>query len=166
MADFALELSFAADDERALLAVWRALYAAGLPSQADNARGMVNAPHLTFAVAAHLDDDVRARAQRDVVPVVPARLDVRGAVLLGSGVRVTLAYLVEPERRLAEAVLALRATVPGLRHPVWTPHVTLARRLPRNDVGAALAIAAGGPRTLVVDRVRWWNPTRAVVETL
>lgn len=68
MADFALELSFAPDDERALLGVWRALQEVGLPSQADNARGMVNAPHLTFAVATYLDDAVRARAQRDVAP--------------------------------------------------------------------------------------------------
>lgn len=91
---------------------------------------------------------------------------MRGAVLLGSGARVTLAYVVEPDPRLAEAVLALRAAVPGLRHPVWTPHVTLARRLPRSDVGVALAVIGDGPRTLVVDRVRWWNPSLDLVETL
>ena len=62
---------------------------------------------------------------------------------------------------------AVRATVPNLRHPVWTPHVTLARRVPRRLVPDALAVLADHPLgTLTADRSRWWDPDLALVESL
>jgi hypothetical protein len=65
-------------------------------------------------------------------------------------------------------VTRLRGLVPGLRHPVWTPHVTLARRLPRRRLPDALAALEERPvtRPLVADRLRWWDPTLRRVETV
>ena len=88
-------------------------------------------------------------------------------MLFGESSRVTVAHLVEPTAALHAATSALRERVPDLRHPVWTPHVTLARRVPRAKVPAVLAVLAATPepRTLVADRLRWWDPeSRAIVE--
>ena len=63
---------------------------------------------------------------------------MRGLVLFGEGARVTVAHLVEPDSTLAAATAGLRQRVPDLRHPVWSPHVTLARL----DGGAEGKLAA------------------------
>lgn len=167
MPDHALELSFDEPSASAVLAQWEALRRAGLPSQAEH-RSMTNAPHLTLVAASPVDPALVAPAVEWVAPLLPTPLVVRGLVLLGTGPRVTLAHLVEPTPELAAATGRLRAQVPALRHPVWTPHVTLARRVPRARVAHALEVlAAVEPlRTLVADRLRWWDPERDVVETV
>lgn len=167
MPDHALELSFDAASTTAVEAQWAALREAGLPSQADH-RAMTNAPHLTLVAAAPIDTAVVAPAVELVGPLLPARLSVRGLLVLGHGARVTLAHLVEPDAAVAAATAQLRALVPGLRHPVWTPHVTLARRVPRRRVAEALEVlATAAPvRELVADRLRWWDPDLNVVETV
>ena len=167
MPDHALELSFDEASAAAVVAQWEALRAAGLPSQADH-RSMTNAPHLTLVAAAPVDPSVVAPAVELVRPLLPARLSVRGLLVLGDGPRVTLAHLVEPDAALADATARLRALVPGLRHPVWTPHVTLARRVPRRRLAEALDVLQDAPavRDLVADRLRWWDPVAGVVETV
>lgn len=167
MPDHALELSFDAESTAAVQAQWEALRAAGLPSQADH-RSMTNAPHVTLVAAAPVDPAVVAPAVELVGPLLPARLSVRGLLVLGDGPRVTLAHLVEPDAALAEATAGLRALVPALRHPVWTPHVTLARRVPRRRLAEALDVLHEAPsvRGLVADRLRWWDPVADVVETV
>lgn len=161
----ALELSFRPCDEEAVIAQWEALRGAGLPSQADHS-SMANAPHVTFVAANHISPDAVDRARDLVGPLLPARLEVRGFVLFGYGSRSTLALLVEPDSALAEAVARVRACVPEERHPVWTPHVTLARRVPRSRLATAFEVlnAADGPRELVCDRVRWWDPYEQVID--
>lgn len=165
MPDHALELSFDAASTAAVEAQWEALRAAGLPSQADH-RSMTNAPHLTLVAASPIDAEVVAPAVDLVGPLLPARLSVRGLLILGDGPRVTLAHLVEPDADLAAATERLRALVPGLRHPVWTPHVTLARRVPRRRVAEAVDVLQDAPvvRHLLADRLRWWDPVTGVVE--
>ena len=171
MADFALELSLDAEGESAVVAQWRALRAAGLPSQADH-RSMTNAPHVTLVAAAHLGPDARDAGAALVLPLLPAVLVVRGLLVLGEGSRVTLAHLVEPPAALADAVAELRrsSAVRGggpLRHPVWTPHLTLARRMARADVPRALDVLAGVPVPRVVaSRLRWWDPVSGIVAEL
>lgn len=163
MPDFAIELSLDAASDAAITAQWRALQEAGLPSQA-NHKGMTNAPHVTLVAAASLARPLADAAALSIE--LPQPLTVRGLVLFGESSRVTIAHLVEPTPALVAAVSALRAQVPDLRHPVWTPHVTLARRVPRAKVPAVLAVLAANPepRTVVADRVRWWDPESGTID--
>lgn len=159
MADFALDTDLAPESEAVVLQMWYALAEAGLLSQADNARGMVNEPHLCFAVAQTIPQDAVRLASARIVPLLPVELAVRGLLVIGEGSRVTLALLAEPPAALADAVLEVRRAVPALRYPVWTPHITLARRLPRAEVGRALGVLeAARPRTLMTGHLRWWDP--------
>jgi len=78
---------------------------------------------------------------------------------------VTIAHLVEPDDALARVAAEVRARVPHLRHPVWTPHVTLARRVPRRLLPTALEVlgVTEGPRRLTCDRLRWWDPDQQLI---
>ncbi|MFC6154895.1 2'-5' RNA ligase family protein [Nocardioides yefusunii] len=165
MPDHALELSFDAASEAGVVAQWEALKAAGIPSQADH-RSMTNAPHLTLAAAVGIDPAVVPQAVELVAPLLPTTLRLGGLILLGHGQRITIAHLVEPDAALAEATAAIRALVPTLRHPVWTPHVTLARRVSRRLLADALDVlhATPAPRELVADRLRWWDPELDLIE--
>lgn len=167
MADFALELSFDASSESAVRGCWEALAAAGLPSQADNARGMVNQPHVSLVVAREIPSAVAEFARSELAGQLPTTLDVRGLVLLGDSAKVTVALLAEPDVRIARVVAKLRESTPAVRHPVWTPHVTLGRRIPRERIGEALTVLEPHrPRTLVADRLRWWDPVAGTIEQL
>lgn len=117
MADFALELSFTPADDARVRDAWVALQVAGLPSQADNARGMVNAPHLSLVVAREIPPLVLERGAC-FASVLPCEVAVRGLIVLGEGPRVTVAYLAEPPAQLARDVNELRSATPALRHPV------------------------------------------------
>ncbi|NPC96732.1 hypothetical protein [Nocardioides sp. zg-DK7169] len=50
--------------------------------------------------------------------------------------------------------------------PLWTPHVTVARRVPRRLLPEAFAVLQDteGPRELVCDRLRWWDPELDLIE--
>lgn len=167
MPDHALELSFDPASETAVVAQWEALKAAGIPSQADH-RSMTNAPHLTLVAAVGIDPDLVPVAVDEVAPLLPSKVGLAGLVLLGHGPRVTIALLAEPDAELAEVTARLRAGVASLRHPVWTPHVTLARRVPRRLLPQALEVlqATPSPGVLVCDRLRWWDPEQGVIETV
>lgn len=165
MPDHALELSFDEPSTAAVVAQWEALKEAGIPSQADH-RSMTNAPHLTLVAAVGISVSMVPIAQEVVGPLLPARIGVRGLVFFGNGPRVTIAHLGEPDQALAAAVSGLRGLQPGLRHPVWTPHVTLARRVPRRLLPAAIEVLGSVPCPdhLGADRLRWWDPDLQVVE--
>lgn len=165
MPDQALELSFDPASADAVVTQWEALRSAGLPSQADH-RSMTNAPHATVVAARTVDPEVVDAARRAIAPLLPARLEIRGLVLFGQGPRVTIAHLVEPDAALAAVVAQVRAKVPELRHPVWTPHVTLARRVPRRLLREAFEVLQDteAPDELVCDRLRWWDPTQDLIE--
>lgn len=165
MPDQALELSFESSSTTAVVAQWEALKSAGIPSQADH-RSMTNAPHVTLVAATGIDAAVVAEARDAIGPLLPALIGLRGLVLFGQGPRVTIAHLVEPDRSMAAVVERLRALVPAVRHPVWTPHVTVARRVPRRLLPAALDVldATEAPRDLVCDRLRWWDPEQDLIE--
>ncbi|MCD9152961.1 2'-5' RNA ligase family protein [Aeromicrobium duanguangcaii] len=167
MPDQALELSFEPASDAAVVAQWEALKAAGVPSQADH-RSMTNAPHLTLVAAVGIGADVLPVAREAIAPLLPARLGVRGLVLFGQGARVTIAHLIEPEPALAAATARIRELVPSVRHPVWTPHVTLARRVPRRLLPAALDVldSTEAPADLVCDRLHWWDPAQNLIETI
>lgn len=165
MPDFALELSFNPESTAAVLAQWEALKGAGLPSQSDH-RSMTNAPHLTVVAATHVPQASLQLARQEVGPLLPTRIVVRGLVLFGQGARVTVAHLVEPDAALAAAAARVRELVPDLRHPVWTPHVTLARRVPRTALPQVLDVlhATDVFDELACDRLRWWDPEQGTIE--
>ncbi|GGD16926.1 2'-5' RNA ligase family protein [Nocardioides daphniae] len=165
MPDHALELSFDAESTAAVVAQWEALKSAGLPSQADH-RSMTNAPHLTLVAARGVPEAAQAAGRDTVGPLLPTPIVSRGLVLFGQGARVTVAHLVEPSAALARAAAEIRALVPALRHPVWTPHVTLARRVPRGLLPDVLEVlqSTDAPDELICDRLRWWDPDLGTIE--
>ena len=147
---------------------WEALREAGLPSQLDH-RGSTNTPHLTVVEAPALEPEVEEEAARAFASLLPLDVRLTGVALLGTGPRVALVRLVESPDRLAAAVLALRSRTPGSHHTGWVPHLTLARRLPRDDVPAALATLASLPRDdepITLSALRRWDPETGTVRAL
>jgi 2'-5' RNA ligase len=146
------------DDEQdaAVRRQWLALQNAGLPSRADQA-GEINRPHLTLSIAgqvpAYLETALKAAfTGRVPIPVrlgglvcFPAAATSAAAGAPGAAQQV-LARLVVPSSELlelqatcAELFDPLPGTSPRLQPGAWSPHVTLARRLPTAQVSAALA---------------------------
>jgi hypothetical protein len=143
---------------------WQALRDAGLPSQLDH-RGATNSPHVTVlaAPAVGLDDEHHARDL--VAPLLPVEVRPAGIALLG-GNRVSLVRLVDAPDELVRAVLELRSRVPGVQHAGWLPHVTLARRVSRADVPAALEVVGHEDAVLTLTSLRRWDPGTGIVTTL
>lgn len=151
----------AATDDRVRRA-WARLADAGLPSQADH-RGASNAPHVTLLAAG----GIRIPAAAEGVPL-PILLG--SPVLLGGGERRTLALGVVPSRALLDLHAALWETLrpedpaPHSAPGRWTPHVTLARRLPVGELGRAFeALGDLSDSEATAVALRHWDPaTRRV----
>ena len=143
---------------------WQALRDAGLPSQLDH-RGASNSPHVTVVAAPALTADDEARAVDLLAPLLPASARPGGVALLG-GARVTLVRLVDVPDALVRAVLELRAAVPDVQHDGWLPHITLARRLERTDVPAALEAVGHRDEVLDLATLRRWDPEAGIVTQL
>lgn len=127
---------------------WIRLLDAGLHSQA-RVRSESNRPHVTLfvahAVPPELEDAVRAAIR---VRRITLRL---GGVVIFGGRYATLARAVVPSIELLELqarVFEALSGCPGIpahiRPGEWTPHVTLARRVPAARVGTAI-VAAQSP---------------------
>jgi hypothetical protein len=140
---------------------WAALHDAGLPSQLDH-RGSTNAVHVTVVAAPALTDEVVEGASRLLGPLLPCTVRASGLLVLG-GSRVTLARAVDVDDDLLRAVLDVRATVSARQHPGWLPHVTLARRLPRHRVQAAVDALGWDDVQLTLVELRRWDPDAATV---
>jgi 2'-5' RNA ligase len=143
---------------------WTALADAGLPSQAGH-QGTTNAPHLTLSAAGGVPDAVEARIVDALAGMrpVPARLS---ALLVMGSRRFVLARLVVPTAALLalhQAVAAAMESAPDVpervRTDCWTPHVTIARGLAVDQVGAALAVLGTvPPLDATIESVRRWDP--------
>ncbi len=166
-----VELLLDPDTEGRIRRDWAALADAGLPSLVSN-RSESNRPHVTLAVAeGGLEaaiDGLRAvfrgwhLADRGLPVVV-------GAPLLFGGHhdRFVLARLVVPSRPLLTVHSAVHRalgteapdaeTVDQTRPDAWTPHVSLARRLPADRVGDALVRFAAAPIPARVTGARLWD---------
>ena len=142
-----VELLFDSETEAAVRRIWDDLTNAGVRSQAAQ-QSPSNRPHVTLAVAEHMDDAVND-ALRPLLGRLPLACTIGAPMLFGRG-PFTLVRLVVPSAEL----LALQAEVhevclphmsPGpLPHADpghWTPHVTLARRVDRGQAGRC-AVAA------------------------
>ena len=155
--------------ESAIRAQWQALDDAGLPSQV-RVQSPTNRPHVTLIAAQRIspevDEVMRGLADRFPVDCVV------GAPLVFGGSGHTLARLIVPSAQL----LALHAEVyrrclPYLtgdpfahcRPGHWTAHVTLARRLTADQVGATMPVVNVVGADLAADVVglrRWDSDQR------
>jgi 2'-5' RNA ligase len=143
---------------------WQALRDAGLPSQLDH-RGATNSPHVTVIAAPALDAADEQRARELVAALLPVQVRVGGIGLLG-GRRVSLVRLLDVPDDLVRAVLDLRSGTAEVQHVGWLPHVTLARRMSRTDVPAALEVLGHEDDVMTVAGLRRWDPEAGIVTTL
>lgn len=143
---------------------WQALRDAGLPSQLDH-RGATNSPHVTVVAAPALRVEDEQRAVELVAALLPVQVRPAGVALLG-GARVSLVRVIDVPDALVRAVLDLRGGVPDVQHVGWLPHVTLARRLDRADVPAALEAVGHEDAVITLASLRRWDPDAGIVTTL
>src|SRR5689334_243297 len=143
---------------------WQLLRDAGLPSQLDH-RGATNSPHVTVLAAPALDPDDERRAAELVAGLLPVQVRASGIALLG-GTRVSVVRVLDVPDELARAVLLLRSRVRDVQHLGWLPHVTLARRMDRADVGRAVEVLGHEDAVLSLTSLRRWDPDAGIVTTL
>ena len=172
MADVvSLELVFDGASEAAVRREWEALVAADLPSQARHT-GESNRPHVTLLVRPDLPRADLGALAADL----PLRLTLGAPLLFGVGRSRVIARSVIA----SPALLAFHARVhelagagddaPHTLPGAWTAHVTLARRVPLDRVGEALAViadAGGSELAVTATGVRRWDAaTRTVSDPL
>ena len=165
-----LELLFDDDTDAAVRREWDLLVAADLPSQARHT-GESNRPHLTMLVRGTLDEmDATGLASS-----LPLPLTLGAPLLFGVGRTSVIARSVVP----TSALLDLHARVheragagddaDHTRPGSWTPHVTLARRVPVDRIGEALsALARGGGADLAgrATSIRRWDAATRTVSDI
>ena len=144
-----IELVLDASSDSLIRADWTRLAAAGVPSQAGHTSPSTS-PHITLAAGPDLtvqyltvqDPTVPDNAD-DLWQGLPLALEFSGIQVFTSGAGkyvlarsvVVTAALLDLHRALHERVAgALPLTMPD----AWTPHVTLARRVPGHLLGTAL----------------------------
>ena len=120
---------------------------------------------MTVVEAAELTDAAIDVARARLRGMLPVTATARGILLLG-GDRVTVALGVDLDDDLVRRVLAVRVQVPDRAHRGWLPHVTLARRVPRDRLVEALDVVGTPELELRLTEVRRWDPDRGHTTTL
>lgn len=142
-----VELLFDPDTDAAVRRIWDDLSQAGIRSQVGH-RSPSNRPHVTLTVAEDLGDGVDD-ALRPLLARLPLACVIGAPMLFGGGRTVTLVRLVVPSVALLDLHAEVhRATVPHMpAGPLphsdpgqWTPHVTLARRVPPDLMPTAVTL--------------------------
>lgn len=162
-----LDLTLDAGDEEWVRREWQALADADLPSQAHH-RSPTNAPHVTLASAPVIMAEHERTAVQAVAPLLPISLGLAGVVLLGRG-PYAVARLLTAGRDLQDVANAVRDAVGDPHSRGWTPHLTLARRVPVDqvsDVLAAIATGPAAPHDVTVTALRRWDPDASIVRWL
>jgi 2'-5' RNA ligase len=126
----------------AVRADWHRLIQVRLPS-AGRHTGPTNRPHITLALTGSMTESERGQLAQ-IAAGLPLRITV-GALLVFGRRQYILSRLVVPNRELLELQ---RRVIAALDEPVdrhgtfryggWTPHITLARRLGPDQIGAAI----------------------------
>ncbi len=146
-----VELLFDPDTDAAIRSIWDDLTEAGVRSQAAH-KSPNNRPHVTLAVAERMDESVND-ALRPVLQRLPLACTIGAPMIFGRR-DFTLVRLVLPSAEL----LSLHAEVQSVCGPhmptgplphsepgQWTPHVTLARRVPADQLQSALVLRSMAP---------------------
>lgn len=165
---FSVEVIPDAATEAAIVGQWERLIEAGLPS-AGRHPSPSNRPHVTLAVR----DDLDPSGLGGLVDALPVEFRLGGAVVFAAGDRFVLARQVVVSR----ALLALHAETlrlvgpPPERYAVtaadrWTPHLTIARRMTGEQMGAALSLIGAAPLEGTFRGLRVWDAVERVVTTL
>ena len=168
MAHMVQSVELIVDDaaDNAVRQQWELLSKAGLPTMGA-VTAETNRPHITVAVAGEIWPriDHRLSTRLDFEPF-PIRL---GAVMVFGGKRAILVRLVvpsEPLLALHKRVFDVVSECPHLaghtRPGEWTPHITLARHVRTEQLGAAISTVLGAPEVNgeVVAVRRWDGTTR------
>lgn len=143
-----VELLFDADTDAAIRRMWDDLAEAGVRSQAGH-KSPSNRPHVTLAVAETMDISVNDALQT-VLQQLPFPCAIGAPMLFGRR-DFTLVRLIVPSATL----LSLHAEVhsvclphmpegplPHSQPDQWTPHATLARRVPAEQLQTALTVTS------------------------
>ena len=133
--------------DTAVRAQWAALAAAGLPTLGRNVAPS-NRPHVTMAARRSIDP-AHEPALAATAAALPVPVRVGAVACFGRGPFV-LVRLVVASRDLLDLQAAVTQALgpdPATDHHFapgrWTPHLTLARRLAGDQVGAALSALGG-----------------------
>ncbi|WDF33183.1 2'-5' RNA ligase family protein [Arthrobacter agilis] len=162
MAD-SVELLLEPASDLQLLEDWSALEAAGLPNQSRH-QSFSNAPHITLAAAARIDDryddDLADAAAGPAVDLVTAGFLVfptRRTFVLARQV-VAHPELTALHRRVWFALDGVPEAVPTTVRGAWTPHITLGHGLTAEQLATALDVLMGRPPArLTAGIVRRWD---------
>ena len=126
---------------------WRALESAGLPSQVRHG-SLTNWPHVTLGVADSIAPELES-ALSDAVAELPIPIQL-GGVIWFPGKRHVIARSVVPSAELIAMHARVHAILDGpamvgrrMTPGTWTPHVTLARGVRPEQLGAVVDCLAG-----------------------
>lgn len=164
-----MELLGDSDLEEAVRAAWRRLAEAGLPSLAQH-RHPTNRPHLTLATVGEFPPGAAA-AIAIALRGLPVRVRLGGLHFFG-GRAGMLAWAVDGGAALRDLQAAVWSALDGAgRNPlhepgVWTPHISLARRLPPGQVPLAGQIAGDRVRDGKLDQARSYDSVTRTVRPL
>jgi hypothetical protein len=164
-----VELLFDPDTDAAVRRIWDGLSAAGIRSQSAN-RSPSNRPHVTLTVAEDMADGVD-EALRPLLQMLPFDGLIGAPILFGAHALILVRLLVPSAPLLdlhREVDRVCRPHIPGLALPhtapgQWTPHVTLARRVPPEHLPAAVAVPGfGGDIRCRIVGLRHWDGNNRV----
>jgi 2'-5' RNA ligase len=143
---------------------WAALAAAGLPSEQRSPSDLFHRPHVTLYAADHISAEADSSLP-DVLPRIDLSIMIGAVLIFGPRHgRCILVRTVVP----SEALLRLQARVAGLcgADPEgqfsggrWSPHVTVARRVPTDQLGRALEVLGSRMTIARIAGVRRWDGT-------
>ena len=160
-----IELTFDPETDAAIRAQWDGLASADLPSLASHA-GATNRPHVTLAAGDSLVDAFAERGEF----ALPIEARFGGILLFSlSKGRFVLARAVVVSSPLLAMHSAVHAAVSGVSEQTvpgaWSPHVTLSRRLTRDQVAAALPLLGDIPPGAFT-AVRLWDSVEKTITPL
>ncbi|MFE7742032.1 2'-5' RNA ligase family protein [Nocardia sp. NPDC057455] len=154
-----LLLDEAADTE--IRRQWQLLAEAGVRSLAARTDES-HRPHITAAVARQIWPRIEQALDEQVFAPIPVRL---GGVVVFGARRPILVRLVVPtealltlHRRIFQTISPCPGVPANVQPDAWTPHITLARRVPPHQLGEAIhAVAADRDFPATVLGIRRWD---------